>query len=136
MSEHRAQLPRKEKDERTVNDMWTLRGRKMTNLFGVPLEIFLHCVASVISKKNYEQNICIIISRKIFQSDWTISERWTYSERKLNALWAHTGRELGALWTVSANEATRRAQYINLIYCCNTTPLRIFTKWICTTVAI
>lgn len=109
MSEHRAQSPRKEKGESMVNDMWTLQEWKMTNLSGVPLELSLHCVASVIRKK-YEQHICIIISPKIFQSDWTISERWTYSERKLNALWTHTRRKLGALWTVSENVAARRAQ--------------------------
>lgn len=36
---------------------------------------------------------------------WTISERWKYGERKVNALWKHDERTMSALWMVSANRA-------------------------------
>lgn len=102
-----ANTERKRLAKKKVNATWMEDDQFIRSAFRVILTL---CCVRNQEKIVYEHNICIIISLKIFQSDRTISERWTYSERKLNALWAHTGRELGALWTVSANEAARRAQ--------------------------
>lgn len=51
MRESRAQMERKVNGECTLNDMWTLCKRKMNDLFGVPRELSLHCILSVIWKK-------------------------------------------------------------------------------------
>lgn len=51
MSESRAQMERKVNGECTLNDMWMLCKRKMNDLFGVPRELSLHCILSVIWKK-------------------------------------------------------------------------------------
>lgn len=51
MSQSRAQMEGKVNGECTLNDMWTLCKRKMNDLFGVPRELSLHCILSVIRKK-------------------------------------------------------------------------------------
>lgn len=80
--------------------MWMLCERKMNDLFGVSQELSLHCVSSVIKKKNsmycYEPKYNII---------W-LNDKWTLNEGecKVNALWAH------AECTVIANGVEWRAQ--------------------------
>lgn len=85
--------------ECTMNNMWMLCEGKMNDLFGVPQELSLHCVSSVIKKNSmycYEPKYNII---------W-LNDKWTLNEGecKVNALWAH------AECTVIANGLEWRAQ--------------------------
>lgn len=88
-----------------------VNGKRMMNDFflGMPRELFLDCVSSVIRKKNNKWSTCMYCFQPYYNiiwlnDKWTLSEWWALCER-----WARTS---GAEIASERSERTMNAQKI------------------------